>query len=257
MNNTFFKWTLRSVATLLVLAGIVLSLVLNPSLLYGNKTAMGRYIVYHDELLDQELNEHLDQAYDLVKKSVGYDSNLKFTLCMNDGSIYPSMMQLFLGQAFALGFMSDKVVICGTLHCDSNYVAVNGYKWNFTQLIAHETTHCLVYRSVGLWNSNPVASHPTWKWEGYPEYIARREFSESDLVKRIDRYKESLNSSKDTWAIPLADGTVAPKEYFRYRLLMQYCLDIKKITYENLLQDTISELTVRTEMMNWYTQQKK
>ncbi len=252
MKLKLIKWLIRSLAIVVLLLGILVAIVLNPSLLYANKTAISNCTVYHNKPLDKTLKIRLEDATEIIKTSELYDPNIKFDICMNDGSYYPALMQVFLGKAFALGFTSNKVVLCGNVNVNENYIEVNGHKWNLTQSIAHEEAHCLVYNKVGFWNSNPVANHPIWKWEGYPEYVSRQTDGLKDLSKNMELLQTATKENKEAWGITLSDNTVSPRAYFNYMLLIQYCLDIKKMTYESLLKDTTSEETIRQQMMKWY-----
>jgi hypothetical protein len=255
MKNQIRKWILRLSATGLLCLGFLLGIILNPTLLYANKTTIGNYTIYHNAPLDENLLSELNIATEFIKTSELYSSNLKLDVCLNDGSIYPAIMEKLRGQAFGWGFY-DKVVLMGKANYKDNFVELNGYKWNLTQLIAHEETHCFQFHKFGLWKSNPVANHPNWKWEGYPEYVSRRNTAQLDLKTNIARKIAQENLNKDGWAISFSDSTIAPRAYYNAWLLLQYCLDIKKMTYENLLKDTTDEQTVTTQMMNWFESQK-
>jgi len=117
-------------------------------------------------------------------------------------------------------------------------------------------TDCLVYNKLGFWKSNPIANNPEWKWEGYPEYVSRRYQDQLNLVKNIKQLDEALAFDKTQWGISFADSTITSREYFNNRLLTQYCLDIKKMTFEEFLSDTASEQTIETQMRKWYITQK-
>ncbi len=255
MKRQIRKWTLRLTATGLLCLGFLVGIVLNPILLYANKTTVGNYTVYHNASLDANFISRLDSANELVKTSELYDPNLKLDICLNDGLLYPTLIEKLRGQAFAWGFY-DKVVLMGNANCKDNFVELNGYKWNLTQLLAHEETHCLQFHKFGLWKSNPIANYPNWKWEGYPEYVARRNADQLDLTKNIARRITAENLDKDGWAINFSDNTIAPRNYYNAWLLVQYCLDIKKMTYEKLLSDTTSENITTMQMMNWFAKQK-
>ena len=111
--------------------------------------------------------------------------------------MYPSLIEMIQGQAFAWGFY-NKVVLNGKLNCKENCVELNGYKWNLIQLIAHEETHCLQFHKFGIWKSNPVASNPKWKWEGYAEYVARQNKDQKDLYHKAvmtDFYSAGVNAA--------------------------------------------------------------
>ncbi|MEO8111442.1 MAG: hypothetical protein ABI594_15465 [Ginsengibacter sp.] len=251
MKKQLKKWALRLVVTFVFITLLLIICVLNPLLTYAGKTTHNNYAIFHNKPFDKALTFHLDEATKLLKKSEFYKPGLMFDICLNDGSKYPQLIEKILGHAFAWGFY-NKVVLSGEANYDSNYVGLNGYRWNLTQLLAHELTHCLQYNALGLWKSDPLGNIPAWKNEGYPEYIARQNPDQTDLVKNIERLNESIKKDKDAWGISFADSTFAGKYYYEWWLLLQYCMDIKKMTYRQVLKDTTGEENVRKEMMNWY-----
>jgi len=252
MKRQIKKWALRLTATALLIAGLLLIIVLNPILTYANKTTHNNYTVFHNKTLDPTLLTKLDQATELLKASEFYNPKLHLDICSNDGSKYPKLIQALRGQAFAWGFY-DKVVMQGTANYQDNYVELNGYKWNLTQLLAHEMTHCLQFDKLGFWKSKPVANIPNWKWEGYAEYVSRQNTEQKDLSKNIERL---IATDKSTWEIKFGDSTIAPREYYDYWTLVQYCMDIKKMTYKQILADTTSEQAVRQEMISWFSRRE-
>ena len=251
MKKQIRKWTFHLTVTILFIAGLLLIAILNPILTYANKTTHNNYTIFHNKTYDQNLNLHLDQATELLKNSEFYNSKLRFDICLNDGSIYPKFMKTILGQSFASGFY-NKVVLHGSANYKENFVELNGYKWNLTQLLAHELTHCLQYDNLGLLKSSPLGKIPTWKKEGYPEYIARQNQDQTNLIKNITRLNEAIRKDKNEWGISFADSTFVGKDYYSWWILIQYCMDIKKMTYRQVLDDTTKQENVRQEMMNWY-----
>lgn len=253
MKRQIKKWILRLTVTVVFIAALLAIIILNPVLTYANKTVHNNYTVYHQQPIGSRLLIQLDNATVLLQKSEWYSPSLKLDICLNDGSAYPRLVQKIRGRAFAWGFY-DKVVLQGTAHCDSNYVELDGYKWNLTQLLAHEAVHCLQYDHLGFWKTNPVGNIPIWKFEGYPEYIARREPGQLDLFKNIERLAETEKTDHNGW-ISFADGTGTVIPYYRNWLLVQYCMDIKKMSYTVLLADSSAEESVYREMMDWYNSQ--
>lgn len=234
--------------TVLFIAGLLLIIVLNPILTYANKTTYKSFTIFHDLPLDPTLTSKLDRATELLKESEFYNPDLRLDICLNDNSKYPNIIRAIRGQAFAWGFY-DKVVLQGTMNGKGNYVELNGYQWNLIQLLAHEMTHCLQFDKLGLWKSNPVASIDNWKWEGYAEFISRANANGGNLRRNIDRL---LRADKDSWCLSLEDGTIVPTDYYNAWILVQYCMDIRQMTYQQLLADTTNEQAMRREMMNWY-----
>jgi hypothetical protein len=254
MKPQLKTWIFRLTLTVLCIAGVLLIVVLNPVLTYAQQSAHNNFIIFHDKAPDTLLNSRLDQAETLLKSSEFYRQDLHLDICLNDGSHYPGLMQKIRGQAFAWGFY-NKVVLQGTSNYGKNYTELNGFKWNFTQLLAHEMTHCLQFDHLGFWRSNPVAGIAEWKWEGYAEYISRKDQDQENLLKNIERLAEANKTAKDSWEINFADSTIAPRAYYNYWLLLQYCMDIKKMSYKQVLDDTTAEENVTQQMMSWYGQQ--
>jgi len=251
MKQNIKKWTLRIIVTGIFI-GLLLTIILNPILTYANKTTHNDYTIFYNTKPDPIFFSNLDQATELLKKSELYNENLKLDICLSDGSQYPDIIKAIRGQAFAWGFY-DKVVLQGKMYCKYNYVELNGYRWNLTQLLAHEMTHCLQFKKLGFWNSKPVANIDNWKWEGYAEYISRQDKNLKNLLKNIERIQKE---SKNTWEIYLDDSTITSREYYNYWNLVQYCLEIKKMSYPKLLIDTTSEDIIKQEMMKWYLDKK-
>jgi len=252
MKRQIKKWTLRITVTGLFIVGLLLIIVLNPILTYANKTTLDNFTIYHNTELDPLITTYIDHAKDLLKTSEFYNDKLKLDICINDGSKYPNIIRAIRGQAFAWGFY-DKVVLEGAINSKDNYIELNSYKWNLTQLLAHEMVHCLQFDKLGFWKSKPMANIPDWKWEGYAEYISRKYSNQQNLVQNIDRLQKT---SKDSWCVTFEDSTIAPHEYYNAWTFVQYCIDIKQMKYQDLITDTTSEQTIKQEMMNWYEGKK-
>ena len=250
MKPILKKWTFNLTVTGLFILALLIGIVLNPTLTYANKTTYNNFTIFHDKPIEGALLIHLDEATKLLEKSELYNPKLKLDICLNDGSIYPVIIRKILGDNFATGFY-DKVTLQGNPDYNGNYIEIRGYKWNLTQVLAHEATHCFQFDKLGLWKSNPVARIPTWKWEGYPEYVARQNPDQKDLSKNIERLIKTEQTDNNGWIL-FADSTGAVIPYYKYWLLVQYSMDIKKMTYAQILADTTKEETVRLQMMDWY-----
>jgi hypothetical protein len=252
MKRQFRRWAFRLMAAGLVVAGLVLVILLNPMLTYANKTTYGNYAIFHSTTLDPTLTVKLDQATALLRTSEFYNANLHLDICLNDGSAYPTLVRLLRGQAFAWGFY-DKVVLQGNMSLDGNYVELNGYKWNLTQLLTHEMTHCLQFDALGLWRSKPMASIPNWKWEGYAEYVSRQSPDQKDLSRNL---AQLLKTDAGRWEVQFLDSTMVPREYYSHWTKVTYCMDIRKMTYQQILEDTTSEQTISRKLTVWFNERE-
>ena len=254
MKKQIRKWLLRTVVSVLFVAGLLIMIILNPVLTYGNKTVYHRYTIYHQQPLNLAWMAALDRATRLVERSEYYDPLLKLDICLNDGSAYPALVQKLFGQAFGWGFY-NKVVLGGEAKPAENRNELNGSSWNLTQLLAHEMMHCYQVHKRGVLKSNPVAGFAVWKWEGYPEYVARQAADQTSLVRNIDRLLQTEKIPDNNW-IFFADSTGTVIPYYKHWLFVQYCFNIKKMRCDQVLSDTTGEQTLQQEMMGWYGRQK-
>lgn len=255
MKKSIKKWSIRITTTLLFIGGLLIGIVLNPSMLYANKTIVGNYTIYHQSDINPSLMLRLENVTSLLKESELFDPNFKLDICLNDGSTYPKLIEKIHGRAFAFGFY-NKVVLQGHSNLKDNYHELNGYRWNLEQLLAHEAVHCYQYDYFGFWNANPIANHAQWKWEGYPEYIARQNEDQQNLIDNIKRLIEHKSLEKTSWSITFSDETISPVDYYEDWLLVQFCLDIKKLSYTELLKDNTSKQEINKQMLQWYHKNK-
>jgi len=251
MRKQLKKWTFRLVFTGLFLLGLLVTFMLTPILLYANKSLSGNYTIYHNKSLDKNFLHRLENSISIIKTSELYDPELKMDICLKDGSKYPNLIEKVLGKD-VLSTFYNKIVFTGDeANSDKNYISFYGHKWNLEEMLAHVQVHCLEFKKYGLWKSNPIAGHPEWKWEGYPEYIARQKAQIGNLQEGIKMFVKAEKASTDNW-MTLPDSTETLVHFFKYRLLIQYCLEVKKMTFVNLLRDTTRQETVRLQMMDWY-----
>jgi hypothetical protein len=243
------KWMLRLAVTAGLIVLLLAIIVLNPALTYAHRTTHSGYTILHNAPLPPTLTQRVDEATGLLRGSEMFDSSLKLELCLNDGSGYPALIDAIKGTAFAHGFY-DKVILLGNLHAAENYVELNGYRWNLMQLLAHEATHCHQFNTLGFWKSNPAARYPAWKWEGYPEYVSRRGMI-GDLPKSIAHLHSVEQTEHNNW-ISFEDSTGTVISYYKSWLLMRYCLDVRGMSYKEVLADTAAEEEVYEAMMTWY-----
>jgi hypothetical protein len=121
------------------------------------------------------------------------------------------------------------VVLGGEANPRANYLTLNGCRWNFVQLLAHEATHCYQLHRLGPWQMNPIVpQYPAWKLEGYTEYVARRGPNCLPLRQQVQQQNQAEQVTPHEWGIALADGTTASRAYANCFILTTYCLDVKK-----------------------------
>jgi hypothetical protein len=120
--------------------------------------------------------------------------------------------------------------------------------------------HCLQVNKYGIMKFNPFKHPEFWKLEGYPEYISRNtELAGKDysLTNEIERYVNLESKATDQWILAKEGGCEFPNYYFKGRLIMEYLMDIKHLSYDQILEDSVSESTIFKEMIKWKDSTKK
>ena len=247
------------IAFLAVSAAILMiaSVLLFPQALFAKKIAYKKFTVYSSDNVDNHIKIVLDDALALVQESELYDSNYTYNIILCNGSFYNKIDDKLLGVGRTARATLRNVIIKVSIDPKQNLAFPAFHKpceENLTQVIAHEMIHCLQANKYGLFKFNPFRHPEFWKLEGYPEYISkRRDVSNEgyDLRSDINRYVKVESEAKDIWISSEDGGCEVPDYYYRGRLMMEYLIDIKHLSYDQVLNDTTSENSVYQEMINW------
>lgn len=149
-----------------------LTLTVFPSLLFAHSQTIGQITYYADEPLPTEIVTVSELAVERLHKSPTFTSNDRLHVFIAK-SLWRRVILIpaSLNAYGATNTWTGNVVLG---RCDiRKNVAFNGQpQWNerpLHEVIAHECTHELLRRRVGFVQ---YLSIPTWKNEGYCEYIA-------------------------------------------------------------------------------------
>lgn len=72
-----------------------------------------------------------------------------------------------------------------------------------------------------------------------------------NLTGDIDRYVNLKSKATDLWILSNNGGRKVPNYYYKGKLMMEYLIDIKHLSYDQILKDTVSENTVYQDMIQW------
>jgi hypothetical protein len=124
---------------------------------------------------------------------------------------------------------------------------------SFAYLIAHEMVHCFQAHKYGKLKFNPLRHPEMWKLEGYPEYVARQTSSDPNynLKSEIERFIEFKRTQPDIWVAVEEGSCEFPEFYYKGRLMTEYLINIRKLTYDQVLKDRRSEEDIYEEMIGW------
>ena len=247
-------------------AGIltIVIIILFPQNLFAYKIKYKEFTVCSNDKIDDNIKILLDNAMNLVQKSELYDSSNNYNIILCHNTFYNRIDDKLLGIGpAARATFNRNVVIKVRIDPKRNLAFATFRKEcevDLTYLLAHEMIHCLQVKKYGIMKFNPFRHPEFWKLEGYPEYISRKpELLHKDyrLINEIERYVELENKATDIWIVADESGCEAPDYYYKGRLMMEYLMDIKHLSYDEILKDTVSESAIFKEMIKWKDSIKK
>lgn len=240
-------------------AGIltIVVIILFPQRLFAYKIKYKEFTVCSSDKIDNNINTLLDNAMNLVQKSELYDSGYKYNIILCHNTFYNRIDDWVLGIGPAARARFNNVVIKVRIDPGRNLAFPTFRREceiNLSYLLAHEMIHCLQAKKYGIIKFNPFRHPEFWKLEGYPEYISRKpQLSGKDysLESEIERYVNLKSKATGIWIFTEEDGCETPDYYYRGRLMIEYLMDIKRLSYDQILKDSVSENTVFKEMIKW------
>jgi len=121
------------------------------------------------------------------------------------------------------------------------YMARGG---SVVHVATHELMHGYINNTYGYFAARTL---PVWKTEGYCEYgvnqfVAPRESGYS-IPERIDIYLD------DSQWNPTAE---VHRSHYVWGLMMEYLINVKGLTFEQVMADSVINENVHQEMMDWH-----
>jgi hypothetical protein len=257
MKKKFIKILKKTLLTILIIISLLTTVILFPQLLFANTLKYKNFKICSNDKISNDFKVVLENAMELVQNSELYDSNYKYNIILCHNTFYNKIDNRFLGIGPAARARLNNVIVKVKIDPKSNLAFATFHKEcevNLTYLLAHEMIHCLQINKYGILKFNPFKHPEFWKLEGYPEYISRKSvLSRKDysLIREIDRYVNLENKATDKWILVEEGGCEAPDYYYKGRLMIEYLMDIKHLSYDQILKDTVSETAVFKEMIKW------
>lgn len=256
-RNKKIKKILCSLLVVIVvfLSGIA-TIILYPQPLFANKVEYNQFRVYSNDEIGDELKPLLDTVISHVEKSELYDSSYRLDIFLSYNTYFNKIDDKILGYGPAARAIDNNLVFKVAVDINKNLVYPTFYKpckTGFAYLIVHEMIHCLQTHEYGILKFNPFKHPEMWKLEGYPEYVARRKFSEptDKLKKEIKRFVELKQKQTNIWISIEDGGCDVPEYYYRGRLMTEYLIKLRHLSYDQIFKDTRSEEEIYTEMIEW------
>jgi len=230
---------------------------LNPNLSYAHQTQFDNVTIYHNEELEEGTELIIRNVISIIENAEIYDKNINIQFCLNDDKIYPNLYP-FAG-AIAYAFLNKTVIYASKPSFKNNFTEfsweINNYelrKWSLTSLLAHEFMHNVQHNHNSNYYVKSTLGNLNWKLEGHAEYIAREFKGDNKLKKKIEFYQ--IEEKKDHLGIPvfkLEDNTIQSLSYFKYALVVQYLMEIKNLSFDEICELENRLDSLYKEMIRW------
>lgn len=243
--------------TAIIILGGIITLILFPQPLFSHSFEYKNFKVYSNYTLNQEaFVKTIDEAVEIVNKSEINNSNYNFDIFLANRTLYNKFDDLIFGQWSVARAIDNNVIIKREVNELEEVVSNDKNQFDLVYVLVHEMIHCLQSEKYGMWSFNPVNPPPLWKLEGYPEYIGRRELLESTNYNLKIGIKDFLirtaSNDNNSQIIQISENESTPFIYYKGRLMVEYLMDVKNMSYGEILTDSIKEENVYSEMIDWY-----
>lgn len=230
------KLLIGTSCTILTLLALLFAFIIYPNNLFAKRAIHKEFTIYANENIRGDYKASLDKAIRLIQTSELYDSKYHYDVFLTNGSLYKDVIFKIFGPGPARS-QDNNILLNIPADFDQDLLIGPKTKRDLSATIAHEAIHCLQYHKYGF------RAIPEWKKEGYPEYIARQ--GEDDFKSSVLR----LVSLHDEW-MELKPGHFDRLIYFKGRLMIEYLIRFKHMTYDQILQDDVQEEDVYNNMIS-------
>ncbi|HMQ48424.1 MAG TPA: hypothetical protein PKA00_13505 [Saprospiraceae bacterium] len=249
----------RTIAGTLLFAFVAITglvaLIFYPQAMFANKFEYKQFEVYYDKDYDMDkaaFQTLLDDAYQIVEQCELHNPDFKYQVFLAHNNLFNKIEGLQGGDVLARA-TAWNIIVKKEIDLKSNRMYTDRSVIDLTVLMVHEMVHILQADRYGLLNFSPLKHPPMWKLEGYPEYVARSSYLNSasyDLRQEIQRFVSADEASKYETFEAVA-GHFMPTYYFKGRIMVEYLMNIKGMTYDDILKDPRTEEAVFNEMLEW------
>lgn len=222
---------LHKIASIVVGAAAVGYLVLLafPQALFGYSAEHGKFRVYAREPLGNEIVPVLDTAEARLQRSAIYDPEVRREIYLTGSHIMYAFLSHKAYNSFANSVPYLNNIFINKTDIAADRVIMNRAFSNTRSLsgvIAHETAHLFIRKRYGTIAATLM---PTWKNEGYCEYIAGD--TTITLEEGVRRWRE--NPKDDT-----------NYRFIKYQLMVRHLLEREGVSTDDLFTKSFDEKAV-------------
>ena len=222
----------------LSLAAAYLLLLNFPQVLFAHEVSYKNFTVYSREPLDQSVYTMLDKVEARLSASPLNTPDVKPKIFLTGSHRLYSALSLNIGaNSFGKGLplLPASNVFINQTDVGQDLVfrkAPINTQRSLSGVVAHEVTHLLIRKKFGYVKN---VTMPTWKKEGYCEYVAGGSTLDYETGVRL-------------WKANPGDGT--GYQYFKYYMLVKYLLETEKLTVEELFTRDIDTTALEAKVLS-------
>lgn len=245
-----FMWLGAIVGMIIALLLLDIVMLAKPGPFFPEKKQYESITVYREKPIEQETDSIMSEVFLRLNEVPIYDPDRKYNLCLcSTQKKFTFFARLTVRANRIMGFC-----LLGSAYVNEDFVEEMGMKTggqpkymtregSVVHVATHELMHGYINNTYGYFAARTL---PEWKTEGYCEYgvnqsVAPRESGYS-IPERIDIY---LDDSR--WN-PTAE---VHRSHYVWGLMMEYLINIKGLTFEQVMADSVINENVYQELMDW------
>ena len=249
MVKRAIKWIAIAVAVVIVIVLLILGTLTTPGPLYPEEKQYGAITVHTESPIGPQIDSMMAEIFMRLEAVAIYDPNREMNLCLSTQNKFSFFAGLTLRKNRTMGFC-----LLGNCYVNVDFIkelaAKTGGrpKYNAREgSVVHVATHELIHQYLAdAYGDLASRSLPTWKTEGYCEYGVNHSVASHDnsysLAERIDIFID------DSQWNPTA---MTHRPHYVWGLMIEYLADVKGLSFEQIMGDSIIKHAVYQEMMAW------
>ena len=236
-KTKYGKMVRRSEHAVTALAMVYILIQFFPQVVFTHTVQAHDVQMYSSDPIAGDAERLLAEVKSRVGASTLYRPEDRFTVFLCNSRRLYTFFAPFSRGGFAVTIPTSRHIFIADADIGRNQSRRFGSGYNTRSLVsvvAHEAGHVLIRRRFGFWKEWIL---PTWLKEGYCEVLAR----ESSFPEKEG---DSLLAHGE-------DDASGSFTYFAYRRMVEYLMEEKGKTIEELICITLDEQKVRNEIHDW------
>lgn len=232
-QTRFGKFARISDRTLSITALVYLALLVFPQVLFAYNVNVKGVTVYSRTPLPPETATRIDQAMELVNRSeLAVPGRTELVFVCDQPWLYRLFCPI-TGKSFGTSFPVTNNIFVGETDLVNNVTrsrtAIHNRR-TFSGVVAHEITHNLIRRRLGLIRGMLL---PRWVNEGYSDYVAQESsFPADEGFRRLREGEEETSGSF---------------QYFVYRQMVRHLVEDRHCSFEELVKQAGDSEAIKAE----------